>query len=195
MKFKMIVIIAFSFLFNMAQAGFLPIAHISKISGTALINHKKVEVGAEVSEGNEVRVGHLKDYLEITYQNGHVVRLTGGTMKVHEFTPKKSVLEVVKGTLFSLIHKLTPDEKFIVKTKRASFAVRGTKFFIQEKKDESYLCVCEGTVVATNNANPKLEVDVKKDQDLFVSDKKSFKVTLSSKAMRQMGNEVFDSLK
>lgn len=190
MKFKFALVFFILFSTNIF-ANFLPIAKISKISGKAYIDKEIAKVGSEISEGMEVRVLKLSDYVDIKYQNGHVIRLTGGVMKVKDLNPKTSVIQLLKGTLYSLVKKLTKDEKFTVNTSKASFGVRGTRFYIEEKKKESYLCVCEGKVVADRGGET---IDVIKDQDLFVKSNQKLKITPASKNMIKMGNDVFKEL-
>jgi hypothetical protein len=173
------------------SAGFLPVAKIVNISGNVLVNNEIAKVGTEISEGSEVSINMEKDFADIKYQNGHILRLKGGVIKVQELTPKKSIIELVKGTLFNLIKKLATDETFTIKTKSVSFGVRGTQFYISQSAKESYLCVCDGIVTA-KKGNKTLEV--KKDEDLFINKKMPYAVTSSSKQMREMGNDIFNSL-
>lgn len=191
MIFKnLFVLISMLFAFN-AFATFVPVAKIVKIKGTAFINTKKVEVGTEVSEGDEVRLSKLNEFVEIKYQNGHIMRLQGGILRITKLDPKNVEVSLLKGFLYNLVQKLSKDEKYKVVTPKASFGVRGTKFYIQESKSESYLCVCEGTVVASNG---KDELNVSKNQDLFVNSSKPYKITNASKQMIKMGNDVFNTI-
>ncbi|MBC7429801.1 MAG: FecR domain-containing protein [Bacteriovorax sp.] len=163
--FSLICIMLFAI--NVHAAGFLPIANIVKIRGSAFINGEEVREGAEVARGMEIKIPKKGDYLIIKYQNGHKVRFTEALVKVEELTEKSSLLSIFKGQVHTLVNKLTPDEKFVIKTKYASFGVRGTKFgiIVDEKKKKSYLCVCEGTVAATQG---ELTAEVHKNEDLWV---------------------------
>ena len=193
MNYKFLTVLILSFIFNIAVAATEnSVAEIVSISGTAFINNRKVKAGAKVSTGMEIKVQHLSDYVDIKYKNGHVIRLKGGLIRMRSVSEKKNVLLLRRGTLFNLIKKLVGDEKFEVKTNRASFGVRGTQFYITEGKTDSYLCVCEGSVVAKRG---KDEVVVEKDQDLKVLDFDKLKVTAASSMMKKMGTEVFNTLK
>jgi len=100
-------------------------------------------------------------------------------------------MELVTGTIYAWTNKLTNNERFRVKTKWASFAVRGTKFYLEENKKESYLCVCEGMVhVEKDNA----AVDVEKDFDLYLSKKELGKPIKAKANMRKVCNDVFAEL-
>ena len=108
--------------------------NIVKIHGQAFIDKEKIEEGAEVAKGMEIKIPKKGDYVIIKYQNGHKVRLSGATVKVEELTEKSSLLNLIKGEIHTLVKTLTKDEKFIIKTKYASFVVRGTKFGINLDK-------------------------------------------------------------
>ena len=162
---SLICVLMFSL--NTYANGFLPIANIVKINGTALINNEEVQVGAEVAKGMEIKIPKKGDYIVVKFQNGHKVRFTEATVKIEELTEKVSLISLLKGQVHTFVKKLMPEEKFTIKTKYASFGVRGTKFGISldESKKEAYLCVCEG-IVQTTQGNKS--VDVLKDEDLWV---------------------------
>lgn len=194
MKFKTLLTSIFLslVLITSAQAEFMAVANVSKIHGTALINKEKIKVGAEIAEGMELAIPKSGDYVEVKFQNGHLVRFTGAVVKVESLNPKTTLFNLLRGKLYSAIKPLTQDETFSVKTKRASFAVRGTHFMIEETKKQSYLCVCEG-VVATKSA--KGEVNVNKDEDLSLATPKSeLKATVAAKSMINMTNVVFKDM-
>lgn len=178
--------------FNLFAAGFLPNANIVKIQGTAFINNEEVKEGAEIAKGMLIKIPKKGDYIIVKFQNGHVVKFSEATVKVTELTEKISLFNLVKGQVYSLIKALTPDEKFIVRTRYASFGVRGTKYgiSIDEKNKQAYLCVCEGAVEATKG---KLTVLVKKDEDLLVGNKdKKLEVKTASTNMINMTNSAFE---
>lgn len=195
MKFKTLlaaILLSLTFLSSAFAAGFMQVANVTKIQGKAFIDKEQIKVGAEIAEGMELSIPKTADYVEVKFQNGHLVRFTGAKVKVETLNPKNTLFHLVKGKIFSAIKPLTQDETFHVKTKRAAFAVRGTKFMIEETKKQSYLCVCEG-VVATKSA--KGEVEVKKDEDLSLANAKSeLKATYAAKSMLKMANAVFSEM-
>lgn len=195
MSYKFFIAVLF-LVFNLsAQAGFIAVANISAIHGKAISiiakNKEALKVGDEVSEGMIIKLAKKGDYIDIKFQNGHKIRMMGSEVKVERLDPKNTLFNLIKGKIFSAVHALTPNEKFEIKTKRASFAVRGTRFFIEESKKGSYLCVCEGVV---NAKNAKGEVDVKKDEDIMVVAKQDLKVTPSTKNMIDMSNSVYKEM-
>lgn len=195
MKFKTFlaaVLLSLTFLSSAFASGFMQVANVTKIQGKAFIDKEQIKVGAEIAEGMELSIPKSADYVEVKFQNGHLVRFTGAKVKVETLNPKNTLFHLIKGKIFSVIKPLTQDETFHVKTKRAAFAVRGTKFMIEETKKQSYLCVCEG-VVATKSA--KGEVEVKKDEDLSLANAKSeLKATFAAKSMIKKANAVFSEM-
>jgi hypothetical protein len=188
------LICAFLFVINVEASGFLPIANIVKIHGKVFIDKEEVREGAEVAKGMEIKIPKKGDYVVIKFQNGHKVRFTEAIVKVEELTEKTSLMNLIRGSVHTLVKELTPNETFTVKTKYASFGVRGTKFgiTIDEAKKKAYLCVCEGVVQATQG---KMSIDVKKDEDLWVgSSAKKLEVKQSTPQMFNMTNDIIHEM-
>lgn len=191
MNFKTLIasILLSLMMMSNAFAGFMAVANVSKIHGTALINKEKIKVGAEIAEGMTLVIPKAGDFVEVKFQNGHIVRFTGASVKVETLNPKETFFNLLKGKMYSMIKPLTQNEKFQVRTKRVSFAVRGTKFLVEENKKQTYLCVCEGAVASKSASG---EVDVKKDEDLTLATAKAeLKATVAAKSMIDMNNAVF----
>jgi ferric-dicitrate binding protein FerR (iron transport regulator) len=192
MKFKMLLTALVLALSVSAHAGFMAVANVSKIHGTVFVNKEKVKEGQEIAEGMMIAIPKKGDYIDVKFQNGHVVRFLGASVMVKELNPKNTLLELLKGKIYSAIKPLTKDETFQVKTRRASFAVRGTHFFVEESKKDSYLCVCEGVV---NTKSSKGEVDVKKDEDLRLAKAKDeLKATVAAQSMVDSAKAVFTDM-
>lgn len=167
---KILTLVSFLFFSMSGYAnGFLPIANVVKVNGKAFIDKEKeaVKVGDEVAKGMTINIPNPKDYIIVKYQNGHLVKMSGAKIVIEELTEKMSLLNLMRGKIFTFIKKLTPDEKFEMKTAHAAFAVRGTKFglSINEKKKNSYLCVCEGSVEV---AQGEMKTRVFKKEDIWV---------------------------
>lgn len=195
MTFKSLITALFlsvTLLSSAFASGFMQVANVTKIHGTAFINKDKIKEGAEIMEGMKVSIPKKGDFIEVKFQNGHLVRFTGAVVKVTTLNPKNTVFQLISGKIHSAIKALTKDETFEIKTKRAAFGVRGTHFAIEESKKNSYLCVCEG-VVATKSA--KGEVLVQKDEDLTLATAKSeLKATIAAKSMIEMNNKIFKDM-
>lgn len=193
MKFFSLILCAL-FAFNVSASGFLPNANIVKIHGKAFINKEAATEGAEVVQGMEIKIPKKGDYVIIKFQNGHKVRFTEAVVKVEELTEKVTLLGLIKGQIHTFVNKLTPDEKFTVKTKYASFAVRGTKFSVSvdDLEKQAYLCVCEGVVNTTQN---NMSVDVKKDEDIWVGlNAKKLVVKKSTAQMQNMTSQIIEEM-
>lgn len=193
MKFFSLILFSL-FSFNVFANGLLPIANIIKIHGDALVGKEAIHEGMEVTQGMEISIPKKGDYIILKFQNGHKVRFTEAIVKVEELTQKSTLFTLLKGQIHTFVSKLTPDEKFIVKTKDASFAVRGTKFSVSldDKKNQAYLCVCEGVV---NTSRGEMSVDVKKKQDLWINlDNKRLIVEDSAERMQNMTNQIIDEM-
>ena len=173
-------------------AGFMQVANVTKIHGSAFINKEKIKEGAEVAEGMEINIPKKGDFIEIKFQNGHQVRFMEAKVLVEKLNPKNTLFNLLKGKIYSAIKPLTQDETFQVSTKRVAFGVRGTKFLIEESKKQTYLCVCDGVVSAKSK---KGEVNVQKDEDLALAKPAGeLKATLATKNMMKMTNQVFSEM-
>jgi hypothetical protein len=175
-------------------AGFLPNAQVARVHGKVLHGKTPLKIGDEIFKGMTITMPKRGDYLIIKYNNGHVLKLTGASIKIEELTEKVSLINLVKGQVHTLVKALSKDEKFIIKTRYASFGVRGTKYnlVIDDKGKQAYLCVCEGEVEASLGQQM---VTVKKDQDLFVGSKTTkMEVKKATSNMIDMTNSVINEL-
>jgi hypothetical protein len=179
---------------------FFPVAKVIAIKGSALINDQKLKVGDEIATGTVINIKAPADYVDVAYPNGkqlrNIVRLKGANVTFTELTPKKSIIDVIRGKVFSIVNHLTPNEVFEIHSKQVSFGVRGTKFMvdIDEVKEQSYVCVCDGVVLAKSEDGK--EASVEKFQDLTVSQKSiSFKAQGAKANMIKTATEEFAKMK
>ena len=77
--------------------------------------------------------------------------------------------ELLSGTLYVYKNKSNKD-RFFLKTKTSSLGVRGTKFFVKEEKEHTYLCVCSGEVLA-GNSKGKISVTAGEDTHIRKDEK------------------------
>lgn len=164
------------------QAGLIAVATLESMEGIVKVNGKPAQIGDELDVGTKVLVQGKTSSAIFKFQNGHKIRLSEGEFKSLDINPEKTLIQVVRGKFLAWVKKLGAQETFVVKTKWASFGVRGTQFLIEEDKNKSYLCVCEGVVEAIRG---KEKVLVKKDQDLEVFKKGTMKIK-DSPAMGKM---------
>lgn len=160
MKCKILFLVCI-FTTNLFAAGFLPIANVTKVKGKASINKEQIKEGSEIVSGVEISIPKKNDYIEIKFQNGHIVRLTGAEVVVGEFTPKATHFELLKGKITTIIRALTPNETFVIKTAHGSFNIHEGKNILIESEKVSHLEVSAGTVSVKNILGDK---EVKKGQ-------------------------------
>lgn len=170
-----------------SSAGLVAVATLDKMNGQVMVNGNPAKDGDELDVGTKVKIKGADSWVDFKFQNGHVIRAHAGEFKVIDINPEKTLIQLVRGKLLALVKKLGPSETFRVKTKRAAFGVRGTKFMIEETSAKSYLCVCEGIVEASRG---KAKVSVKKDQDLNIQNAGALKVQ-DSPAMGKMVEDMF----
>lgn len=145
-------------------------AKIVRFKGKVTVNKTRVRSKIKVKEGSVVKAHGSRSFVQLKFKDGSMVLLRDGELRIakKENTGKKkgTVLGLAKGVLFSFAHGDKEEaEPLRINTSRASFAVRGTKFFLQEDNKYSYLCVCEGTVEAKNNQGRVL---VSRGEDIHV---------------------------
>jgi len=139
---------------NLFAAGFLPIANVTKVKGKATINKEQIKSGSEIVAGVEISIPKKNDSVEIKFQNGHIVRLTGAEVKVGEFTPKTAQLELSKGKISTML-TLTPDETFVIKTAHGEFNFHNGKSSLATTAKATRLEVRAGSVTVKNAAGEK----------------------------------------
>ncbi|MCO4756362.1 MAG: FecR domain-containing protein, partial [Bacteriovoracaceae bacterium] len=96
-------------------------------------------------------------------------------------------INLLKGTIFTYVNKAAKKE-FRVKTRHTAMAVRGTKFYVMESDEETYLCVCDGVVRIQNKSGHK---DIKRKQDIHATKKGSLSITQANPDMWKMALDGF----
>lgn len=169
---------------------FASIAKIERIKGKVFLNNKVAQIGARVVEGDILEAKGKKSLFIIRYDNGSKYMLRNGRLKVEKLEAKKSRLYLISGKLVTSVKKDTYEKDgFEVKTRTATMGVRGTKFWISETKEDSYLCVCEGIVSAKNMSS---EVLVKRNEDIHIKQSNKLKVQKANTQMMTMAIEDFE---
>lgn len=166
-------------------------ATIGAIDGKATVNRKPAKPGQALSAGDVVatkRRGHV----DIHMNDGSRVRLgPGSRLEIGKISDEEGVsVSLALGKLYSWI---TPGTPYEVVTSNAVAGVRGTKFFVEEKKRKSYFCVCEGTIAVKGDQN-EAEIELKEGFDLYARRKKAGDPKESAAQMIDDLNGVFDEL-
>lgn len=154
---------------------------VIKVKGKVTYQGRTLAVGSHIKEGQYIEV---QGFVQLKFADGSKMLLRDGRAKVETVKGNQNTINLLRGTLFS--YKVKSSTKLNVRTPKAVFAVRGTKFFLQEKKESSYLCVCDGVV---NVRNEKGTVDIGRDQDIHV---KTGQKLQKAKATPQMIDMVWD---
>ena len=172
--------------------GFMAVANVSNLKGSAFGNREALKVGTEIIEGMEIYIPKKMESLDIKFQNGHLFRLIGAQVKVIKLNPKNAVFEITKGKIYSSIKPLSQNETFDFKTKLASFSANASQFLIDEDKKQTYLYVSEGSVLVKAGKN---SVKAVKDEDVLIAPGRDLKASLATKAMSAQTKEIINQLK
>ena len=186
------LVLTFLFSHPSFAQGFMAVAKVSNLSGVAYGNKEPLKAGSEISEGMEINLAKKAEYLDIKFQNGHLFRLVGAQVKVIKLNPKNTVIEILKGKLYSNIKPLSQNETFDFKTKSASFSANSSQFLIDEDKKQTYLFVSEGSVVVKVGKN---SVKAMKDEDVLIAPGRDLKASLATKVMSAQTKEIINQLK
>ncbi len=166
-------------------------ALLSKLKGEIKINGVMAKENQKVQTGEEISAIGKTSSVQLTYEDGSRSLLRNGTMKIAgNSTDKETILELAQGILFT--SKSKSQRSLSVKTKSSSMGIRGTKFYVEEKADETYLCVCEGSVEIKNakssqTVNKNEDAHVKKDEGFTKSPANDMMMTMAREGFIEMG--------
>lgn len=194
MKIKMILVSALTVLSLSAHAaqGFMAVANVVKFKGKVMINKEVIKEGAEVADEMTIVIPRKDDFVDVKFQNGHVVRFVGATVKVEDITPKSAVFNVQKGRVFAAVKPMTQDESFTFKTARGTFKADNTRLWLEETKKDTYIIVADGQMAAKTK---KGEVVVKKAEDIRLAKPNAeLKTTLAAQSMIEKSNNTFKEM-
>lgn len=125
-------------------------------------------------------------------EGSKIVAVRGGKVKLTgpgEMTVSDSGIELKFGRLLLALPKLK-GRKFAVRTQHAVAAVRGTEFYVEAGKDETYVCACEGRL-----AVGKTPLSAAKKARHKSKSFRDGKVVLADAGMRGHSDEEFPSLR
>ena len=164
---------------------------LTRFTGQVFLNSQKVQSPQVVKTGDLILADGKKSFFVLEWPDGSKEIHRNGSIKIEEQNVEKRNQHILRGLTHFFVNPKTSSQ-YNVSTNSTVMGVRGTKFFIQESKDETYLCVCSGKVQASNQ---KGLVDVLKGDDLIVEDKNSpLKTTRANKIMWKMALEGFRAL-
>lgn len=172
-------------------------AIVTQVRGEVYIDSVKASKGDKLVEGQMIEARDKKSFFVMEYTDGTKIMMKDAKIRVGIVSVDKNEIELSNGTLYAKVKplndkKMRKFDKLVIKTRTASMGVRGTKFFITEEKDSSYLCVCEGVVEARSLSGKSLLVNKNEDLKIFnIVDE--LNKTNASKQMIEMGDQVFDT--
>lgn len=162
-------------------------ASIILMRGEVLVNGKQIEKKVGLNYGDKVEAKGEKSFVQIFFDGGSKLMLKDGSAILQKFKEHGTTINLIKGTIFSYVNKEAKRE-FRVKTNHAAMAVRGTKFYVMESDEESYLCVCDGVVRIQNKTGHK---DIRKKQDIHATKEGALAITKANQDMWQMALDGF----
>lgn len=166
------------------------LARLGAKQGKVLINRKPAELDQELAPGDVIVTRGGRSHADIYMTDNSRVRLGPNARLEFSEAGQRVSVKLLLGKLYSWI---TPGTSYDVTTSSAVAGVRGTKFFVEEKRNKSYYCVCEGTI-AVKAERSEEEVLLEAGDDLYVKRKKAGEPQESSATMIDGLNSVFDEL-
>lgn len=165
-------------------------ATLKNIRGTVTVNSLKVDKERKVEAGAIISAIGKKSSVQIFFEDGSRSLLRNGQLIISEEIKKeKTLVSLVKGIFFT--HKEKGASKFEIKTRNATMGIRGTKFYVEESPDDSYLCVCEGIVEIKNQA---YTTQVEKNEDIHTKQNLALKKSEANSMMMDMAWDGFQEM-
>ena len=180
--------ILITFLFSSLFSCYAFTGKAVKIKGDVLINNIPLTFKTVIKDGDVIVAKGKKSFSQIKMTNGSTFLIRDGKLTIVAKNKNKSGVNLAKGLLHIFFDK-TKNSDFKVWTKNGSLGVRGTKFLVMETSDDTYLCVCEGVV---NASNQKMSLDVTKGQDIHMTKSNNLKTFEANKRMWSIANKGFD---
>lgn len=180
-------------IFSLLFAGVLEASDrvlVVRLKGEVTLDGRQLEVGDAIKIGSKVIANGKKSFVQFQFASGSLLMLKDGEMVINKVVAKRTVVDLVRGTIFSFIKK-KDGRKFKIRTKNAALGIRSTKFYVQAVPDDTYLCVCDGTV---NIKNKKGSMDIGAEEDIHVSLDGELKKAKANKMMWEMTQEGFKEM-
>lgn len=191
MKLHQMVLLIFCLFINSIANADSFYAEVVKIKGIATAEGERLKVGDKIPAGKIISAKGKGNFIDLKFSNGTAMRIVSGELKVERKNKELSVYNILAGKVFSYFEK-SEENQHVVKTRDASFSIRGTRFLAEQQENKSFLCVCEGVVEASNDTG--LSVRVPAGSEVFVS--QGDKEFVNNVAARDMTNlkSVFEKM-
>lgn len=161
---------------------------IVRFKGTVLLDGAPIIVNQVVKVGQILEAVGERSYCQVSFSGGTSILVRNGQVRLEEDSSKASVLSLLKGTIFNAVNKNSKKE-FRIVTDKASMAVRGTTFYVENTEEQTYLCVCEGEVEFIADLNQSLPV--RRGEDIWYKKGATAQVTPVKSDMWKVAKEGF----
>ena len=173
-------------------AGELQGAVLDRYRGQLTLNGKaSPSKGTKLKKRDRLVASGKGSFFVVKYDDGSRFLVKEGDLIIEKLKKKSSELSLQKGTILSFVQP-RQSRTLTINTRTASLGVRGTKFWASESPEETYLCVCEGSV-EVNNKNGSLLVSANEDLRVKSQDQK-LKKSLANDFMWNMAVDGFKEL-
>lgn len=162
-------------------------AEVLRMKGEVRTLTSAIKTGDILKEGETIEVIGKKSFVQLKLTDGSLILQREGKLKLKILKKGQTLINFLRGKIF-VFKNPEEDSKLNVLTRKVSMAVRGTKFYIHETPEDSYLCVCEGVVAARNR---KGMVDIAAGEDLHAKSRSSLEKTSANDDMMSMASEGF----
>ena len=143
-------------------------ASLDRHRGSVSLNGKTdLTKGQAIKAGDRLIARGPKSFFIVKYDNGSRFLVRDGELTIDKLKNKSSEVGLLRGTFLSFVDPKSK-QSFKVKTRTASLGVRGTKFWVSESREETYLCVCKGDVEIANETG---RLVVSENEDIRVKSK------------------------
>jgi ferric-dicitrate binding protein FerR (iron transport regulator) len=159
-------------------------AIVKKLGGTVFYSNKPLKINQKIAAGSLLEARGEKSFVHVKFDNGHQILLRDGQMKLEaqNVESKTTLVHLIRGIIHAFKDKKSSSE-LKVKTRHAAMGVRGTKFYVKETQQETYLCVCSGKVMIENS---KGSMSVASSEDVHATANQTLVKKAASKDMIDM---------
>jgi hypothetical protein len=161
---------------------------VTRSKGEILVNGTKYHDQLKIITGDTIQAIGKKSFIQIKTSSGSVFLVKNGKLVIEKFTKKTTLISLIRGKFFHFYDKTKNRKSFKVKTKTAVMGVRGTKYMIDAQKDQSYLCVCQGVVLAQLKDSDKTHT-INTGDDIFLKNGSAHKQRANSQMMSMAKKE------
>ena len=158
-------------------------AYINEVEGECQLKRKGDSYPERINdifiplfEGDTVYT-EIQSKLEIIFDDASIIKLDPNSKLTIKLLKRgktnKTLIELIKGSIMSVVKKLTKEEEFGIRTKMAMAAVKGTEFVVSAGDDDK-VAVFDGAVAVTGydmEGNELHSIILDKDNETVITKK------------------------